>query len=561
MSVHVTDLLKLPAFKLAHTCAGVRGLSREVKYIDVLESPDIENLTKPHVLYLTSGFAFYNNAVFQESIIARLAATGAAGLVFEHGRYLSALPSVMLEEANRICLPIIELPMGASFTDIIREGMEMIISRKETAWRRSQEAQKQLATVAASGGDLRQIAQTLANLVCNTVIIADDKFALLSFAFWDKAPHKHKRQAYAGNTLDQYLYNLLKTGFVDKIRQEKKIARAEVLFSMQGKQAWAIVPVSINGENLGFIAVLEDYNKLQEADWEALEQAAGVTAVPLYRKIAEEDVLRRQRHDFLLKILLDPNPSKPEVRQQADRLNLSINNRTILLQIAFVNLEQYCHRHYTASPGENNMLKSQLLDLLVAQLTAKHKDLLAVGHEEQIAVLCPAEELHSRPCVQAKIDQITQNFSSFAPELHCAIGVSRVCESYQYLSVAYKEAREALKIGCTLDANGGVFFYTDLGAYQILLPLQGSAQLADYYQAMLGPLNKVDAATRQDYIKTLETYFRTNANIYKTAQNLYLHRNTVKYRLERIEEILNIDLDEPEARFNVQLALKIRHLL
>ena len=85
--------------------------------------------------------------------------------------------------------------------------------------------------------------------------------------------------------------------------------------------------------------------------------------------------------------------------------------------------------------------------------------------------------------------------------------------------------------------------------------------MKEYYQSILGKMDQLDAATRSDLLKTLEAYFASNANIYKAAQNLYLHRNSMKYRLERIKEMLGVDLDEPEIRFNVQLALKMRHLL
>ncbi|MDF2572031.1 MAG: transcriptional regulator, CdaR, partial [Sporomusa sp.] len=78
MAVRVEDLLKLPTFKLSHTLAGVRGLIREVEYIDVLEHPDIDVLIKPRVLYLTSGFAFHENEQLQETLIAHMEDIGAA---------------------------------------------------------------------------------------------------------------------------------------------------------------------------------------------------------------------------------------------------------------------------------------------------------------------------------------------------------------------------------------------------------------------------------------------------------------------------------------------------
>lgn len=561
VAVRVADLLKLPALKLAHTRAGVRGLSREVEYMDVLESPDMEVLIKPRVLYLTSGFAFHDNPRLQENLISRLQETGAAGLIFEQGRYLTPLPVCMVEAAENLRFPIIELPQGIVFADVIRQGLEMIFMEQGAALRQSQRIQKALTEAAVSTGSLQQIAQTLANLVGNTVIIADRTFSLLSFAFWEKEHKNQKRKAYLGNALDQYLYNLEKTGFIDKIRQEKKAGRVEVLFSSQGEQAWVVVPVLISGEILGYLAVLEDYHRLKEAEWAALEQASTVTAVAIYKQVAEEEVLLRQRNDFLISILKGHLPIESRVLEQAARMKLALDSNWVVLQMEFINFEEYCSSHFALEPREGEEMKTKLLGMISAQVAAKHKDLVVAAHQEHMTMLCPAKNWQAREEILQQVKKIRQEIERISPDLRSAVGISRLCESYGKLPQAYREARETLAIGRKLGDQEEVYFYADLGVYQILMNFKNMPEMAEYYQSILGKLDALDAATRNDLFKTLDAYFSANANIYKAAQNLYLHRNTMKYRLDRIKDILGVDLDEPEVRFNVQFALKIRHLL
>ncbi len=561
MSVRIADILKLPTLHLAHILVGSRGMGREVEYVDVLESPDIDVIIKPRVLYLTSGFVFRDNERLQRLLLSRLQDTGAAGLLVEQGRYLTPLPQHMIETADRLRFPIIELPHGAAFPDVIRESLKLIFEQQGDALRRSQEIQKRLTEVAASGGSLQQIAQTMANLVCNTVIVADRSFSLLSFAFWEKEHKNAKRKAYVGNTLDQYLYNLEKTGFIDRIRQDKKTSRVEVIFSKQGEQAWVVVPVIINGEILGYIAVLEDYHRLSEAEWAALEQAASITAIAVYKQVAEEEVVRRQRNDFLLQVLSGVIVSAEMILEQAKRLQISLEGTWAVLQIEVTNFAEYLRGHFPPGADEAALLRQKVLAMLATQLTAKQRDLLVAFKSDRLTVLCPARDWQSKEAVLQRVAEIRLDLGKISPELEFAIGISRICDSAAKLSQAYREAKDTLLIGRKLDASKADYLFSDLGIYQILMQFKAAPEMREYYQSILGKLDQLDAATRCDLLKTLEAYFAANANIYKAAQNLYLHRNSMKYRLERIKEMLAVDLDEPEIRFNVQLALKIRHLL
>jgi purine catabolism regulator len=559
VAVRVADLLKLPTFKLSHTLAGVRGLIREVEYIDVLEHPDIDVLIKPRVLYLTSGFAFHENEQLQETLIAHMEDIGAAGLVVEPGRYLTLLSSQMIEEANRLQFPIVELPQGAVFANIIREGLEQIFLQQSAILRRSQEIQRQLTQVAFSGANLQQISQTIANLMGNTIIVADQNFSLLSFAFWEKEHKNQKRKAYVGRTLDQYLYNLERTGFIDKIRKTKKADRVEVLFSKQGEQAWVVVPVLVNDEILGYIAVLEDYHRMREEDWGALVQAATVTGMAIYKQVVEEEVARRQRNDFLFHVLEGQLPLGQEVVEQAKSLQISLHMTWSIIQIELVNLEEYRRRHFAGSVQEEAASKQRDLAILIDQLTAKQKDLLVACKQEWITVLCPMTvNSHAREQAMQRVEGIKQELQRFAPELEIAVGVSRVCEDYRQLPLAYREAKETLEIGRNLDPLARVYCFWDLGVYQILTKLKDMPELKEYYEAILGRFDHFDTLTRSEFVKTLEAYFNANGNIFKAAQLLYLHRNSMTYRLKRIQDVLGVDLDDSEVRFNLQLALKIR---
>ena len=79
---------------------------------------------------------------------------------------------------------------------------------------------------------------------------------------------------------------------------------------------------------------------------------------------------------------------------------------------------------------------------------------------------------------------------------------------------------------------------------------------------MLGTLEAADASRRSEFVRTLDAFLRAGGNHMRAARDLNVHRNTLIYRLERIQELLGgSNLEDPETRLNLQLALKIRAAL
>jgi purine catabolism regulator len=93
----------------------------------------------------------------------------------------------------------------------------------------------------------------------------------------------------------------------------------------------------------------------------------------------------------------------------------------------------------------------------------------------------------------------------------------------------------------------------------LLLQLEHSPELIAFQEEVLG--NLLATENPQEFINTLEAFFAHNGNLSQTAEALYIHRNTLVYRLERIAAITNIDLDKPENRLAIQLALHIYRMM
>jgi purine catabolism regulator len=125
---------------------------------------------------------------------------------------------------------------------------------------------------------------------------------------------------------------------------------------------------------------------------------------------------------------------------------------------------------------------------------------------------------------------------------------------------SYRDASQALELAIRLQTDTPLFI-GDLGVYQLILSLSDRDKLVAFCDKTLRTLTEYDERNSADLIKTLEAFFACHGNLSQTAEMLIVHRNTLLYRMNRINEIAQIDLNRPETRLALHLALTIRRLL
>jgi purine catabolism regulator len=125
---------------------------------------------------------------------------------------------------------------------------------------------------------------------------------------------------------------------------------------------------------------------------------------------------------------------------------------------------------------------------------------------------------------------------------------------------SYSTARDAARLGRLLLGPGRVARAADLGIYRLLLRLREDRELEAFCRSTLGPL-LAEPRSGDALLETLEVFFACNGNHSEAARRLHLHRNSLIYRLHRARELLGHDLEDPELRLALQLALRARHVL
>lgn len=140
--------------------------------------------------------------------------------------------------------------------------------------------------------------------------------------------------------------------------------------------------------------------------------------------------------------------------------------------------------------------------------------------------------------------------------VHMRIGIGEIAQGLEGLKKSYDQSRIARK---TINKSG-VMFYKELGIYQLLFYIDDTSKIDDYVKEILNPLLIYDKKNNQNLIDTLREYLKCGQNVSQASQNLYIHRNTMIKRVEKIEELLGCSIKNAEVTNQLYNAVKIYDL-
>lgn len=162
--------------------------------------------------------------------------------------------------------------------------------------------------------------------------------------------------------------------------------------------------------------------------------------------------------------------------------------------------------------------------------------------------------------VASLIAQIRRDTECSA-DVKLQLGASRLIETMLDLADAYKEARQALIIGSMVHGEGEFAIgYGDLGVKRLLYLMIDHPEFDRFYEDTLAPLEAYDVEWESELVPSLRVYLQEGANLNSAARALFIHRHTLRYRLEQIADILKVDIDSQEVLLNLQIAFLIRDM-
>ncbi len=154
-------------------------------------------------------------------------------------------------------------------------------------------------------------------------------------------------------------------------------------------------------------------------------------------------------------------------------------------------------------------------------------------------------------------ESIREQISRRIGDITVSIGLGDECSDLKDFKCVILEAMKALRLSKIFRKKNCVINYKRLGIFRLFFDTEINEEMRKLFDENLLKLKIYDDKNSTVLVKTLIAYLKENRNLGKTAEKLYIHRNTIKYRIKRIQEILDCDLKDDEAVFNIKLCIKI----
>ncbi|BAH07811.1 PucR family transcriptional regulator [Clostridium kluyveri] len=202
--------------------------------------------------------------------------------------------------------------------------------------------------------------------------------------------------------------------------------------------------------------------------------------------------------------------------------------------------------------------RQQIEEIIVNIMNRLNKKSINIIEDTFIVIMFPVEK-YERDKINSIAEEILSNINSKIEELKISIGIGSFWTRLEELKDSVNKAQNALKI---LGGNKNkVCSYKDMGMYRLLFDMSKKDEMKRLLREILGELMEYDSKNSTSLVETLKVYINENCNLIHTAEELFIHKNTLKYRIKRIEEILNCNLRNMEHLFRFDMAFKIKNFL
>jgi PucR family transcriptional regulator, purine catabolism regulatory protein len=540
--VTVEDVRKLALPLGTRVVAGDGLLSRPVSWTTVIY-PEDSTSTKalqPNEIVLYAPQESNGARVTTDVDVIRWASESKASAVVISD---TASPTA-LAEAKAYGIPVLALPAGSRARLVEKAIVSLLVDRKGQLDRRGTQIYRQLTQISSRNEGMSELINAMSRLTNKSVVVQDKRLRVLYstvqpqfIGYWDD--------------VEQFLRKVdnLPVDFQDRHR----VSESDQAVLMQSLPtpglARLVSPIITKDIGRGYLSIIGRDNDLDDVDLLVAEHGAAACALEMAKAKAISETEKRLRGTFLDRLLIG-DVSQQEAVRQGERFDHDMTKTHISIVLKW-------------QPHEKGIPSMRRLETIVNGVVSSHRAKALVWlRERESEVLVfhatdPDDPIdHSSKLAQALSSEIQRQY----PQNKIAIGLGQPAKDVANWRNSYRDAEQAMELAMRLQTEAPLYI-GDLGVYQLILGLGDREKLVAFKEKTLGALEDYDYNQHADLIKTLEAFFACHGNLSQTAEMLIVHRNTLLYRMNRISDIAKIDLNRPETRLALHLALTIRRLL
>ncbi|MEX2105227.1 MAG: helix-turn-helix domain-containing protein, partial [Bacilli bacterium] len=315
--------------------------------------------------------------------------------------------------------------------------------------------------------------------------------------------------------------------------------------------------VASGRDTLGYLGLLIPKSNMDIVLRMSLNHSLNVCAVQFIKQKLVLDVREQVRDSFLNQLFVEKIQDRKKILEYTNLLNWNINEPHCIGLFSF---EFESNEDHNTNLLEEDGKKTWAWERIRDYMTRMYPGIIFARKDGHYMVIVPKETFATGDFWKRFYDRVKRMVKSEEQHLSVHIGISKEANKIEDYYLCYKQAQKTLVILCSRFAEKGYMSFDELGSYTVLYHLGDPLVVPLFLKTYLNSLFEYGKGNNRDLFDTLRVYLQTNGSIKDAANLLFIHRSSLKYRLERIREIVGIDIDHAEQRFNLMLAYKLYDL-
>lgn len=531
--ITINDIINRDVFQSATILAGHNGLENHVKWTHIMETSQLGSIINGGELILTTGAELKLDTPDGVLFLNNLISIGAAGICIELGTHIDFVSNEVISFANEHQFPIIIFDHFVKFIDITQDLHTLILHNHHHLLQILNELSMSFSELALLPNGILKILEKLFSYSKGIAIYITNEQKSSYFPPESKVFKKNIHKSimkHESNSDNRYSFSLDDSNFV-------------------------YVPVKGAGITWGYLCLQLKDNSLQNMIFPVLEQAALAIAQIMLRNRTKEERKQNAEDKLVRNLLYGKKINTNELREYIPFLDKDFSYRLILIQN---NIKNPTNKQ----SNQNDILlqKSILLRFILKEngLTPA----ISIGNNE-IAIIAFFKKNNVSAAETDYFLKVIRTIKNTNEENvfeghNCLIGVSSQNESLSLIAKCYQEAQKVMFLKkSNISAS---IFYNKIGIYRLLLN-QPQEMLHSYVNDYLQPLIDYDTGRNSELLKTLEVYLECHNAKKEAADRLYIVRQTLYHRLQKIKELLGEDFLEHDNRIALEMAIKANYVL
>ncbi|MGM0641905.1 MAG: PucR family transcriptional regulator [Thermotogota bacterium] len=409
-------------------------------------------------------------------------------------------------------------------------GLDTLVNEIEEEVKKDYQIMENSAALLNSliqGKSIKYIINLGAEILKNPIILVDSAFKVIAYSrnkrieeiFW-------KENVERGYCSSKFIKTVKK---MKEVKQAPNSNNPYIVTCFASPTRKMVSKVIINHKCVGNLIMLEDHVGFDDKNKELFKTLSNVISEKLSKTSKYSNIKGLMYENFLFDLIENNIKTENILNERAESCGLDINKEYFLLNIDFSKID-----------------KNKDFDSIFNEIQEYFFSLKTIFYKNNFLAL-----------INSNNKEIIENnlFQNLLKKYDLNVALSDTFSNFLDFKKYYDQT--VFTLNRPISKNQNIHFYSEVKFYDLIDKIKEKINLKEYCQKNIFDLIKNDKNKNTEYFETLKLYLKNNSNIVKTAEELFIHRNTLSYRIKKIEDILGFELNDGEKNFELFFTIKV----